>query len=330
MLSIIVPVYNVEKYIRRCVYSILKQTYKNLEVILVDDGSTDNSGGLCDKLEKEDNRVKVIHKENGGLSSARNAGIAIAEGDYLGFVDSDDYIEPDMYQTLYNAIINTGKDIACCGRIVDVLGEYSNEEFTLDRETIFSKKDAIGEILFLETIDVSACDKLYKRKLFKKIRYPMGKISEDAAVIFELLELSNGIVHVGRPLYHYVFRNNSITKTKYNEKKYDVIDNLNSTKHFIEKKYPIFMSNCHIYCCICSAALLLDMWKETGAKKVYPEHYKEYRSMFNNGFYDAISSNRINKKMKARLIAIKTHTLILFFMAKGIYTLFRKRNFKKV
>lgn len=329
LISIIVPVYNVEKYLQKCVGSIINQTYQNIEIILIDDGSTDNSGKVCEELKDRDSRIRVIHKENGGLSSARNKGISVAKGRYLGFIDSDDYIEKEMFGSLYEAIKRTGKDVACCGRIVDIFGEYSNTEFSLAQEQVFTKTEAIKEVLYLETIDVSACDKLYKRELFKEIRYPEGKISEDAAVIFEILEASNGVVHVGKPFYHYVFRNNSITKSKYSEKKYDVINNLKKTQIFIENNHPELVKCFNAYCAISTSALIIDMAQDKEAKRKYKDHYKEYRKVFNSGVWDAVTSRQINTKMRIRLLAIKTHTIALFFRGRRVYALFRRLREKK-
>lgn len=324
MISVIVPVYNVEKHIQKCVTSICNQSYKDIEIILVDDGSTDRSGTICDELQKENQKIQVVHKVNGGLSSARNAGIDVAKGDYYGFIDSDDYIEKEMFGTLFEAITRTGKEIACCGRIVDIFGQYSNVEFTIKEEREFSREEAIKEVLLLEKIDVSACDKLYDKKIFKDIRYPEGKISEDAAIIFDIIEKSNGMVHVGRPFYHYVFRNDSITKSKYNEKRYDVVGNMFRTKNFIIEKYPNLIKYYNIYSTISASALLLDMDRDRSAKIKYPEHYIDYRELFNDGFKDAVRYPGINIKMKVRLLSIKSHLTVPFFLLKGVYAFYRK------
>ncbi len=330
LISIIVPIYNVENYLQKCVESILNQTYHNIEIILVDDGSTDNSKVLCDALAEKNLCIKVVHKKNGGLSSARNAGISAADGKYLGFIDSDDYIEKEMFSVLYEAIRRTGKDIACCGRVVDIFGEYSNREFTLEKEKIYSRNEAIKEVLYLEKIDVSACDKLYKRRLFNRIKYPEGRISEDAAVIFDLLELSNGVVHVGKAFYHYVFRNNSITKSQYSNKKQDVLYNLEETRKFIINNHPELIRDCNIYCTISASALILDMNRDIEAKKKNKKHYSECWKYFNKGIWDAILSPKISIKMKLRLMAIKTHTVWMFFAGKQVYASLRKWKGRKI
>lgn len=317
--SIVVPVYNVKNYLVKCVDSLEAQRLEDFEIILVDDGSTDGSGELCDDLKKQYENIVVVHKPNGGLSSARNAGIDVACGEYIGFVDSDDFVEKGMYSHLYEAIKRTKKSIACCGRYLQTNEDYITEEFTLIQEKEFTREEAVREILLLEKIDVSACDKLYRRYLFDDLRFPVGKISEDAAVIFEIINKSNGIVHVGKPYYHYIFRKGSITKSKYNEKKYDVMTNLKKTDIFIKKYYPKLEKENKIYGCICSAALLIDMWEDKEAKYNYPEHYKEYRRTFNDGFWNTITSPEIRNKMKLRVIAIKTHSLGMFMAVKKMY-----------
>ncbi|EME3187758.1 glycosyltransferase, partial [Enterococcus faecalis] len=163
-ISIIVPVYNVEKYLEKCVRSILAQTFTDFELILVDDGSPDSSGAMCDQFAEQDQRVKVIHKENGGLSDARNAGIEIATGEYLGFVDSDDYIADDMYELLYTNIVKEDADLSICG-IYDV---YEGKEPIVKSliQGTFSREEALLLILQGNIISVHAVNKLYKRKLF--------------------------------------------------------------------------------------------------------------------------------------------------------------------
>ncbi|BDP63405.1 hypothetical protein EfmJHP80_09010 [Enterococcus faecium] len=174
------PVYNVEKYLKKCVDSILGQTFTDFELLLIDDGSTDNSGSICDELAKTDNRIKVIHKENGGLSDARNIGIEVAKGDFIGFIDSDDYIDEDMYAFLYNNILKYDAELSMCG-IYDV---HKNKE--IKKLTPFSqlvtKSEAIELVLDGKLVVANAVSKLYKKELFENVRYPKGKIAEDAAV----------------------------------------------------------------------------------------------------------------------------------------------------
>jgi glycosyltransferase involved in cell wall biosynthesis len=320
MLSVIVPVYNVQHFINKCVLSIVNQTYRDLEIILVDDGSTDLSGQLCDEWAKKDERIYVIHKTNGGLSSARNAGINFSHGNFIAFVDSDDFVDINMYQTMISAIERTGKDIACCGRIVDLWGKKEKSEFCLNHERIFNKKEAIKTILKLNIIDVSACDKVYKREIFDTIRYPEGKISEDAAIIFHLLNISNGVVHIGKAFYHYIYRENSISKSSYTHKAYDAYVNCFNTINFIQNNYTDLLKECKIYCSLVCLELLQSMQIDKKIVIKYKDDYKKYKTMFNQGFIDLMRSTDISLKIKIKAVFIFCGKFKLFCVIKNLMT----------
>ncbi len=218
LISIIIPVYKIEKFIDKCIKSIISQTYRNLEIILVDDGSPDKCPSICDKYAKIDNRIKVIHKPNGGLSDARNAGIDICKGDYIGFVDGDDYISENMYEHLLDHCIKCNADMSICG-IYAIDEDYSNLSIynpMIYKETILSNIQALNHLLL--TFDVNfevAWNKLYKRNLFfnkDNIRYPYGKLHEDTYTTYKLLYYANNIAVFNEPLYYYVQRNGSIMK----------------------------------------------------------------------------------------------------------------------
>ena len=192
MISVIVPVYNVERYIRQCVESILEQTYADLEIILVDDGSTDGSGSICDEYKLKDNRVVVIHKCNGGLSEARNAGLDIARGEYIGFVDSDDYIEPDMYEVLYKNCERYAADLAAARFVkFNTQGEV-RKNFTENIE-VFSREEMLRLFIVGDRryeITMSVWDRLYKRELISDLRFPVGKCYEDIVFSTKVIEKS--------------------------------------------------------------------------------------------------------------------------------------------
>ncbi len=208
MISVIVPIYNVEQYVEKCVESIMNQTYKDLEIILIDDGSTDGSGNICDEYAIKDSRIRVVHKENGGLSDARNAGIELAKGEFLSFVDGDDYIHPQMLEILYRNLMEQGCDISMCKFCHITEDEIIDTVLISD---LVRKEECSLKALVTNSSEIaSACNKLYKRTLFDDIRYPKGKLHEDEYVIHELLGKSEGIVISDAQLYFYVKREGSI------------------------------------------------------------------------------------------------------------------------
>lgn len=211
MISVIVPVYNVEKYIEKCINSIRHQTYKELQIILVDDGSTDDSGALCEKVAEQDVRIIVVHQSNGGLSAARNTGIIHATGEYLAFIDSDDYIHPQMMEVLLNNMKIADADLSVCN-----FKRVSEEENpTLDDVIgkgyeIYTGKEVMAQLYRKNLVTVVAWNKLYKRELFEKIRYPKERVHEDEAIIHRILEKCRRTVYSEQQLYFYVQRTNSI------------------------------------------------------------------------------------------------------------------------
>ncbi|NOW06392.1 glycosyltransferase family 2 protein [Clostridium beijerinckii] len=261
LISVIVPVYNVEKYLPQCIDSILNQTEKNLEIILVDDGSLDNSGKICDEFSKKDDRIIVIHKKNNGLSSARNAGLEIARGNYIGFVDSDDWLDKTMYEVLLKLLKENNSDISCCDFFKTA---NSNDSIPhIDNEIINSYNNIESLNNFyngLYTQTVVAWNKLYKRELFKDISYPVGKIHEDEGTTYKLYYKANKITYTNRPLYYYRITPNSITTSKFNKKRLDIIDVYDEKVKFIKninneeiysktlKWYLFKLINCYFEC----------------------------------------------------------------------------------
>ena len=223
LISIIIPVYNVEQYLSRCVDSVINQTYKNLEIILVDDGSTDNSGKICDEYALKDNRIKVIHKKNGGVSSARNAGLDIAKGDYIGFVDSDDFIEHDMYEYLQNLIIEYDADISIC-----------SIEFIIKNKNIYKtllKKDELlntNEALKVFYTQLYIYNKLFNKCIMADLLFDTSvKIGEDMLFCLEYLKRCNRIIYGKEVKYHYVNNVLSATKKTFNIDKLTYFKSIN-------------------------------------------------------------------------------------------------------
>lgn len=235
LISIIVPIYNVEKYLRKCINSILKQTYSNIEIILVDDGSRDSCPAICDEFALKDSRIRTIHKNNGGLSEARNVGLDVAKGEYIGFVDSDDYISQDMYEKLLSAMLKTKADMAVCNfTYVDAFYRFMENKNSLfpvsdevlDADEYIKRLTGRGGWYF-----VTAWNKLYKRELFDDLRYPVGKQHEDEFLIHHLVFKCQKIVCIEQSLYFYVQRPDSIMGQKQKLKMMDYGDALIDRYH---------------------------------------------------------------------------------------------------
>ncbi len=208
-ISIIVPIYNTEQYLEQCIQSIIKQEYKNIEIILVNDGSTDNSLNICNKYKNIDNRIIVIDKKHTGVSDTRNTGIKKATGDYIGFVDSDDYIDKDMFKTLINGAEKYQCEISMC----DLIETYKVNDETKKNKVkyiIMDKKQALEQLLYDKNIGNYVTVKLFKRKLFENILFPVGRFYEDISTTYKLFEKANKIIYNPVPMYHYYQRSESI------------------------------------------------------------------------------------------------------------------------
>lgn len=224
MISVIVPVYKVEPYLRECIDSILNQTYRDFELILVDDGSPDNCGAICDEYAANDPRVRVIHQENGGLSAARNAGLDVAKGEYVSFVDSDDAIHPECLSFLWQAYIACGADISIAHfvRFCDVIP--SDGVITMGIPQSMSGYNACEELFGKDGVTYTvACGKLYKASLFSNIRYPVGRIHEDEATTYKLLYNADKVAMLSNALYFYRQNPDGIMATPFSEKRYDAL-----------------------------------------------------------------------------------------------------------
>lgn len=208
LLSIIVPVYKVEDYLCRCLDSILAQTYENFELILVDDGSPDGCGAICDRYAQQDPRVKVIHKENGGVSSARNAGLAQAKGEWIGWVDPDDWVDEDMYAYLMTAVLEEGADVAVCGRIEEY--EDHTRERGWEERRVLDREEAMHYLLLNDDMQNLLWDKVWKRSIFDGLQFWQRRTYEDIAIMHQLFERCQRMVCLPEAKYHYFQRPTSI------------------------------------------------------------------------------------------------------------------------
>lgn len=237
IISIIIPVYNVETYLGSCIRSVLAQTFSNFELILVDDGSTDGSGIICDEYAATDSRIRVIHQVNRGVSSARNAGIETALGEYIGFVDGDDWIEPDMYALLHRNSVTYGAELSACGFIK--IKDYSAIMFQtkVTPPQCYTPEEAICAMFRQNHMRYSACNKLFRRSLFDAVRYPEGRTMEDKGTTYQLIHRSTRIVWCASPKYHYFMRPGSIMHSEFNERMIDLFIINDELLEFIETHY---------------------------------------------------------------------------------------------
>lgn len=242
MISIIVPIYKVERYLNRCIDSLINQDYKDIEIILVDDGSPDRCGQICDGYAMKDDRIKVIHQVNGGLSAARNSGIDIASGEYLMFVDSDDYVTSDFCSCALNAAIKNNSDIVVFGH-TELYSSYTkNVNIEYSQEAKLSNLEALL-VLFNGNINSYAWNKIYKASLFQNIRYPVGRLYEDVGTTYLLFDKAESVFLSSKILYYYQQRSDSILGKKMTVKDaIDWFDMLCMRHEFIAKKYPQLIS----------------------------------------------------------------------------------------
>lgn len=234
-ISVIVPVYKVEDYLNECVQSIINQTYQNLQIILVDDGTPDRCGEMCDAWAKIDKRIEVIHKKNGGLSDARNVGLDAAKGNFIAFVDSDDWIEPQMYEVMMNALIKEKADFVACG-IIDC---YSGKEIKRSIPYNVGASETFLNLIYKDTtFPVATWNKLYRKKCWETLRFPVGKICEDAFTTYLLVDHASRIVQIPDLLYHYRIRKNSIMTSAFKHSRMDEEEAWRENYLYMKEHHP--------------------------------------------------------------------------------------------
>lgn len=298
LISVIIPVYNVAPYLAKCIDSVLEQTYKNIEILLIDDGSSDESGSICDRYEKMDNRILVFHKKNGGLSDARNYGIERASGAYLTFIDSDDYVSKQYISYLYSILKKYDADLAVCGYKESKCRDY-NFINSISNEECVTQKEALAKYCYQEKLAQNAVAKLYKRNIFYELRYPLQTLYEDEAVFYKVLDQCTKIVLGSEVHYLYYTRSDGIIRSKFNVKKCDYITGTKEVVKYIQKKYP------DIYVGAISKLLwsCLHIWVQMPNKAVAPKEYMEIQGLFKKYRRMVLKDPRVRKKNK-----------ILFFM----------------
>ena len=312
-ISIIVPVYNVEMYLETCIDSILNQSFEDFEIIIVNDGSTDSSGQIAHNLLTRDNRIKVINKENGGASTARNAGLDVATGNYIGFIDSDDTISPLMYERLYKNIKNMDTDISMCRMLrVEKDKQYPTKDF-IGKEVLSS--DECLKLLFLNKIDQSVSNKLFKKQLFQDLRFPEGKINEDFSILYRLFDRSMHIGYISELEYIYYYRSNSITTSHISNKIFDRYYNAKEAVEFVKSKEENIQEAAQYYLLYTSFCILKEILL-SGYRREFIKQYKEIELFLKSNYNKIINNSYIDKKFKYSFI------YLLFF--RNLYYLKEK------
>ena len=278
IVSIIIPIYNVEKYLQRCIESAVRQTYRDIEIILVDDGSTDKSGEYCDLWSKKDSRIKVIHKTNGGLSVARNIGYDIATGDYILHLDSDDYLSSDCVSKALKMCKRTGADIAIMQMLY--ISEDTNNEIHLNEKEfvkVLSSEEAIEASLYQRLFSCCAPAKLYKKEIIEGIKFPEGKVSEDLATCHLFLDKANKITYTNAVGYYYRQHDNSIMHI-FNSKRMDALVWALEIENFCKTKYPAILVAAKCRTFNVAVHLILDL-PESGEEheRYYEDIWKEVK-----------------------------------------------------
>lgn len=246
-ISIIVPVYNVEQYLERCVNSLINQTYKNIEIILVDDGSPDQCPQLCDNYANSDSRIKVIHKTNGGLSDARNVGLDNATGEYIAFVDSDDWVENDFIETLCKNAEKENADISIIGCTL-VWDDGRKKPGSKDKGYyVFNKEKAIKEMLIQRKFGCMVWQKMYRKQIFDTVRFPVGKLYEDVAISMPTFLRVKKVVVSGRQGYNYYQRDNSIVNSKFDEKKLYFLECCQNIIKYSDRHDKMYDTEAHVF-----------------------------------------------------------------------------------
>lgn len=304
-ISIIVTIYNVEPYIRKCIDSILAQTHKNFELILVNDGSPDNSLQICNEYAKKDLRVKVVNKVNGGQASARNAGIDVATGDYIGFIDGDDWIEPEMYEVLLSKAVETDSDIVqCAWSKVDVDG---TKHYICEPDTI-EQYDNIGGLKALfnsagNMLNTSVCCKLFKKEVIGNVRFPLLRACEDDDFVYRVVAISKKITCIGLPLYDYFNREGSISRQKFHPRYFALLHVANTVCEIFKKYFPENYNNARKSLCSKMFYLLYQLNKHTEYENSSALFDDVLRQIQDN--YDDFMHNPAMGNNRLMLLAIK-------------------------
>ena len=292
LISVIIPIYNVEPYLSRCIESVLKQTYTNMEIILVDDGSTDHCGEICDAYGKMDARIRVIHKENGGLSSARNSGLEIACGEYIA---------KDMYEALIG-YMQYDVDITCCGRIC-LSPQERYKSYCLNVAEKFSQERALEEVLLLRKICSSVCTKLFRSVLFSGISFPVGRVSEDITIVYNLIKKSRNVFHIGKAKYFNCYRKDSISNRDFYIRQIDYLLFKRYIYINVIKHYPKLIRQAEAGY-IQGAIYIIECIRNSPERNKYAYIEKRVTKMLRNMMLREMRNPYLDQGMKTKMIKL--------------------------
>lgn len=302
LISLVIPVYNVEKYFAKCMDSVLAQTYDNFEVVLVDDGSTDNSGKMCDEYAYKDRRVIVYHKPNGGLSEARNYGVQHANADLISFVDSDDYISEDYLAYLYELLEKYGADLACANsRTVfsDQKEPYCSGMGSMIDETLLNTEEALERICYTS---VGADTKLYRKEFLLKHPYPEGRLYEDLATTYKIIDECKFIAFSDKVLYFWVQRKGSILHGEFSNKQYDIFWAADMQLQYIMNKYPRITVAAKARYIIAGMAILDILFSQIIVNK--KQHFKRIRNYIKPYIWTVITKSNLKLHTKVACLVV--------------------------
>lgn len=279
LLSIIVPVYNKERYIDDCLRSVLVQTFKDFELILVDDGSTDSSGERCDNYKETDSRITVFHQENQGVSASRNVGLRESNGKFIGFVDSDDVLEPDMFEILINNILSTKADISICNMHTTAIeGDVKRINNKNTNYYIYDRKTALVKF-FNEEFTMSANNKIYKKDVLKDLQFE-GSMFEDAFFVFQSLLKATKIVYTPQEKYINIPRKNSVSISTFSPKYFQVTDNTEKMVDWVQKKLPELLENAKVLDFVMTLSQINLILLSSNKKEFRQEYYTSLRKLY--------------------------------------------------
>jgi len=318
LISVVVPIFKVEKYLGRCIDSIICQTYKNFELILVDDGSPDTCPQICDEYGANYPNIQVIHQENAGLSAARNAGIDIAKGKYITFIDSDDFVKEDFLEILINNMLYYDVQISMCSftRVYNVLeSDISNSNADV-KIKILNDENAM-EMILDNQVKCTAWAKLYYTSLFDGLRYPVGKLMEDMFLTPMLFQKAKFIAVSDQQLYYYNQESNSIIRSKFNYRKIDLIDASRFWREFSKEYYPklIEKANIHYYTNLINISYSLSQIKEDRAKHIY----RQYSNILRGNSSYILSSKITTRNNKLKILFFKLNLFKYFVKVRNVF-----------